>query len=91
MILERYIHINFYTLINTCMNDFPETYADSQYRFSNWENAIIDYLDIYKVESDIAYPMRRPDAYTPGSWVNGYINRIFDKYFPNEQIVYVDG
>ena len=82
------IHVSlsdFINFLNTQYDDFKEY----PYPYFQWQDALLDYLDIWRFEPSVAYELRRPDNQTPYHFINDYLTEIFDEYFSDRERLYI--
>ena len=72
------------------LNKEYDTFKDSSYAFSRWQDALFDYMDITKTIHGESYILIKPDDLTLKNWINEYITDIFHEYFPDKDRIYLD-
>ena len=82
-------HMDMYDFISFLNKEYL-MFEDNLYAFYRWQDAVYDYLDIGHIDSGSSYALRKPDNMTPRNWINDYIEDIFQEFFPNEDVIYLD-
>lgn len=90
MEIKQQLHVDFYSFLNELAKNFPEVFDNNPYKYYRWEDAVLDYIDILRLEPEASYILRRPDKMTPYHMVNEYIESMFNEYFPNSNLIYLD-